>query len=156
MHVVQKTDTKMSCDHNMKHNKIPRLKKRAQFLRIAKGFYAVRPALIVQGCAQNDFGYSVLDSHEMKIGFTASKKVGNAVTRNRAKRRLRACAEDVLPQCGRMGYDYVFIARYQNTVQTSFIDLLAQARSAIDELTRRALKQEALLAVSSELREKDL
>ena len=49
----------------------------------------------------------------MRVGFTASRKVGNAVVRNRAKRRLRAAAAEVLPRDGRPGTDYVLIARAQ-------------------------------------------
>jgi ribonuclease P protein component len=47
----------------------------------------------------------------MRVGFTASRKVGNAVARNRAKRRLRAAAAAILPKVGRPGTDYVLIAR---------------------------------------------
>lgn len=45
------------------------------------------------------------------VGFTASKKVGSAVKRNRAKRRLREAAKIALAFGGRPGWDYVFIAR---------------------------------------------
>lgn len=47
----------------------------------------------------------------VRVGFTASKKMGNAVKRNRAKRRLRAAVASVLPEKGCSGYDYVFVAR---------------------------------------------
>ena len=47
----------------------------------------------------------------MRIGITATKKIGNAVTRNRAKRRLRALARELLPGAGAAGTDYVLIAR---------------------------------------------
>lgn len=48
-----------------------------------------------------------------RIGFTASKKVGNAVVRNRAKRRLREAAKQMLPEYGKAGFDYVIIAKTQ-------------------------------------------
>lgn len=46
-----------------------------------------------------------------RVGFTVSKKVGNAVVRNRMKRRFRALARDVLPDHGRAGADHVMIGR---------------------------------------------
>jgi ribonuclease P protein component len=48
---------------------------------------------------------------EVRIGITASRKIGNAVARNRAKRRLRAAAREALPLSGRPGHDYVLVAR---------------------------------------------
>ena len=50
------------------------------------------------------------DNHEVKIGITAGRSVGNAVDRNRAKRRLRACSDSYLCQI-RPGWDIIIIAR---------------------------------------------
>lgn len=47
----------------------------------------------------------------MRVGYTVTKKIGNAVTRNRLKRRLRALARTVLPSQGIAGADHVFIGR---------------------------------------------
>jgi len=60
---------------------------------------------------------------DVRIGFTVSRKVGNAVRRNRVKRRLRSVARTVLPQAGRPGYDYVLIGR-RDTAERDFADLL--------------------------------
>ena len=58
----------------------------------------------------------------MRVGFTASKKVGNAVRRNRAKRRLRVLADTVLRDRAEPGHDYVLIARAA-TVERDFAEL---------------------------------
>lgn len=50
-------------------------------------------------------------STDVGVGFTASKRIGGAVARNRAKRRLREAARLVLPQHGLTGHDHVLVAR---------------------------------------------
>lgn len=67
----------------------------------------------------------------MRVGFTCSKKVGNAVERNRAKRRLREIARLVLPENGLNGWDYVLIGRANLTANHPF--------SAMQDDLRRAL-----------------
>jgi ribonuclease P protein component len=67
----------------------------------------------------------------VQVGFTASKKIGNAVTRNRAKRRLRAAAQAVLPGLARAGWDYVLVARPQATVARPWPDLLRDVEAAL-------------------------
>ena len=68
-------------------------------------------------------GWNRGDSDGPRIGFTCSKKVGNAVARNRAKRRLREIARAVLPDHGRAGWDYVLIGRHAATATRDFADL---------------------------------
>jgi len=83
---------------------VKRLKIRREFLFVAKGRKAVRAGVVVQTRRRDG-------SLHCGAGFTATKKVGNAVIRNRAKRRLREAVRLLLPLHGRPGFDYVFIAR---------------------------------------------
>ena len=66
----------------------------------------------------------------MRVGFTVSRKVGNATRRNRARRRLRAAAGEVLPEHGRPGYDYVLIGRGA-TLDRPYAELVADLRAAL-------------------------
>ncbi len=67
---------------------------------------------------------------QARIGFTASRKIGNAVARNRAKRRLRAAVRDTLPLSGRAGHDYVVVAR-ASILTRDFKALLGDLSAAI-------------------------
>jgi ribonuclease P protein component len=94
----------------------------------------VTPGLILQAAARPP---GVAGG--VRVGFTASRKVGNAVVRNRAKRRLRAVAAKVLPDRGRPGTDYVLIAR-PTTAERPFAALLADLATALQRIDRSALR----------------
>ncbi|WP_323037909.1 ribonuclease P protein component [Pararhodobacter sp.] len=70
----------------------------------------------------------------VRIGFTCSKKIGNAVTRNRAKRRLRALAREVLASRGVAGWDYVLVGKPDATVSRDYADLLDDLRMALAKI----------------------
>lgn len=89
---------------------LERLKTRRQFLRVAAGNRKwAAPGIVLQVAPQPPGDRAV--SIGPRYGLTVSKRVGNAVVRNRARRRLRAVAEEILPRCAAASYDYVLIGR---------------------------------------------
>lgn len=102
-----------------------RLKTRRDFLRLRQGRKAARPGVVVQAMARPDD-----PEGPARAGFTATKKIGGAVERNRAKRRLREAARLLLPEFGAPGTDYVFIARAQ-TASRPWTGLLDDVKSAL-------------------------
>lgn len=111
---------------------LSRLKIRSDFLKAAKAAYQARPGLIIQARARLEDTQT--NSH-VRLGFTATKKIGGAVERNRAKRRLREVARQIVPLYGLDGYDYVFVAR-ATTLTREWQGLLDDAKSALLRLSR--------------------
>jgi len=100
-----------------------RLTRRAEFLRAAaQGRKAARPGLVLQALRQ--------PTGPLRLGFTATKRIGGAVVRNRAKRRLRAAARLVLASAPPPGWDVVLIAR-DTTPSRRFALLLDDLRDAL-------------------------
>lgn len=107
---------------------VKRLKKRREFLYVAKGEKAVRAGVVIQARRRDG-------SLHCGVGFTATKKVGNAVIRNRAKRRLRETARLLLPLHGQPGFDYVFIAR-ATTPDRDWSKLVDDVETALKRLAK--------------------
>ena len=111
--------------------RLSRLKTRAEFLRVAAArARAARPGLVLQAAPRPDE-----PEGELRVGYTASRRVGNAVVRNRAKRRLRAAAAAVLPRHGKAGVDYVLVAR-EGTGTRPYAALLGDLEGALRQLAR--------------------
>jgi ribonuclease P protein component len=102
------------------------LKKRADFLRAARARRQGTASMMVQARKRVPN-----EAEGIRVGFTCSKKVGNAIARNRAKRRLREVARLVLPELGRAGWDYVLIGRAEVTAERPFDSLQEDLRHAL-------------------------
>jgi ribonuclease P protein component len=109
----------------------PRLKRRAEFLAVAgKGAKAPMPGLVLQFMPRQD-------DAPFRVGFTVTKKVGNAVVRNRTKRRLREAVRLALNPDLERGFDIVVIGR-DKTADRAFTDLIEDVRRGLARARRHA------------------
>ncbi len=109
------------------------LRKRPDFLRAARAARTSRPGFTLQARERR----ADEPATGLRVGYTCSKKVGNAVARNRAKRRLRALAREVFPTRGRAGWDYVLIGRPDVTATRDFAAMLRDLAGAVDAMHAR-------------------
>ena len=109
-------------------SKLEILKNREDFLACARARRRGTSGMMVQARKRDETGSNT------RVGFTCSKKVGNAVARNRAKRRLREVARLVLPTYGRPGWDYVLIGRSGTTAARPFAALQEDLVQALERL----------------------
>ena len=101
------------------------LQQRPDFLRAARARKVVTSGFILQIRDRQD------KATRVRVGFTCSKKVGNAVARNRAKRRLREVARLTLPSFAQAGHDYVLIGRACKTASLPFTQLSSDLQKAL-------------------------
>jgi acetylornithine aminotransferase len=107
---------------------IERLKNRSNFLRTAKGKMVHKKAFVLQGRSRSD------SSINIRIGFTCTKKVGNAVLRNLAKRRLREVAQNIFPNNGVDGWDYVLVGKKDFTAKLNFEMMTKDLTQALQQI----------------------
>ncbi|SLN27713.1 ribonuclease P protein component [Pseudooctadecabacter jejudonensis] len=111
--------------------RLPILQKRAEFVAASRAKWQSGQGLTVQMRDRGDGDATV------RVGFTCSKKVGNAVARNRAKRRLREIARLDLLTHAKPGHDYVLIGKRDVTAARTFEDLRADLATAMAKLSRK-------------------
>ena len=112
--------------------KIETLANRPDFLRAARAGRAPMPGFLLQ--ARKRRADEPAAPELIRVGYTCSKKVGNAVARNRAKRRLREIARAVLPLEGHPGWDYVLIGRAGATADLPMDRMQADLARALRKL----------------------
>ena len=111
---------------------IIRLKRRSDFIILARrGQKWATPGLVLQSRQRNDAETKSLDG--IRVGFTVTKKVGNAVIRNRARRRLKAAAGEVIATHGQNLTDYVLIGRV-GTLKRPYALLVSDLKTAMQKL----------------------
>ena len=109
----------------LKIQKIDKITKRQDYLRASKSKYFRSNSFIIQF-------YNRADTLGPRYGVTATKKIGNAIKRNKAKRRIRNLVKDLLPKYGKNGYDYVFIAK-ENLINEDWEVLKEESTSVLKD-----------------------
>ena len=111
---------------------ITRLKRRSDFVSITRrGQKWATPGLVLQSHRRK--GAETTSRNGIRVGFTVTKKVGNAVIRNRARRRLKAVAGDVIATHGQDLTDYVLIGR-AGTLKRPYALLVSDLKTAMQRL----------------------
>ena len=117
----------LSCAHDTSQLSFTTLQKRTDFLRCARARRQGTSSFLLQGRKRG----ADESASGIRVGYTCSKKVGNAVKRNHAKRRLREAARAVISEYGRDGWDYVLVGKAGETSTRPYTLLLKDLRYAL-------------------------
>lgn len=110
--------------------RLMRILKRRDFLAANRARKSAAPGFVLQARARGVDEWP----GAVRVGFTCSKKVGNAVARNRAKRRLTALANETLPLAGRPGWDYILIGRKDASATVPYLRLKVDLIKALERV----------------------
>ena len=124
---------------NSRKPKLIKITKKNEYLKMRSGLKISSPGFILQ--ARYRENEDSVDQSSIRYGLTCSKKVGNAVKRNRAKRRLRALVNDIILIKGLKGWDYVLIGKEQTTEKLSFKILEKNLIECLVKLHKIGLKK---------------
>ena len=114
--------------HKMMTHSVETIKRRSDFLRVSRSCQSnAAPGLVLQASFNSRY------PNKIRIGFTATRRIGGSVKRNRARRRLRAAVERVMPHHAAIGYDYVLVARIV-TIDRPFESLIQDLETALKRL----------------------
>lgn len=119
-----------------------RLRQRADFLAVANGARANSPAFVLQSLDRRSLDHRSLgrdDSGPIRIGFTVTKKNGNAPQRNRIRRRLRELVKRLDPVSMQPHHDYVLVGR-RDALSRDFATMLDDLRMAFTKPARHTHK----------------
>lgn len=125
--------------------RVPTLKKRSDFLRLRTGKRVSTTSIVVEAKAIEGPN----ERHTPSVGYTVTKKVGNAIVRNRIKRRLRACVAQVFFDKSKPNYDYVIIGK-KAALTRNFTSILKDLEQALDQLHSNKAKGSKKLHKSSD------
>jgi len=117
---------------------VERLKRRPEFLRVAGARRKWVAAGLILQADRRQPPPETGASNGVRVGFTVSRKVGNAVVRNRVRRRLREAARLVIPGQARADLDYVLVGR-QGAIARDFANLRQELVEALKRLKALAV-----------------
>ena len=114
---------------------LEKITKHVDYAQMRRGYIISTSGFILQGRARNSD--SLVNPNVARYGLTCSKRIGNAVKRNRAKRRLRSLVVNILPRSGLAGWDYVLIGKINSTESLTFDTLKETLSIALEKMHNR-------------------